>query len=78
MIFEGFPGTLTVPKNFDHLICVHTRPTTGKVPACLKKNAVLLQWASATDNLIIELTVIFSSQILGSMEEFRFLVWNTR
>src|SRR5262249_8785928 len=68
--FEGFLGTLTVPKNFDHLNCVYTRPTRGKVPACSKKIAVLSQWASSTNNPIIELTVIFSSRILGSMEEF--------
>jgi len=35
--FEGSLGTLTVPKNFDHLVYAHTRPTRQKVPACLKK-----------------------------------------
>lgn len=32
--FEGFLNILTIPKNFDHLICTPTRHTGGKVPAC--------------------------------------------
>ena len=64
--FEGFPDTLTVSKNFDHLVCAHTRPTTGKVPACSKKFCRSALMDSSTDDLIIELTVVFSSQILSS------------
>jgi len=71
---EGFPGTLTIPKNFDHLLFAHLHALPQeKFPLVQELFFAIPQECGCLlkDTLTAELTAVFSSRILGFMEDMR-------